>query len=84
MKTFVKPSDAELKQKLTREQYQVTQHEGTEPPFLNEYWNNKQAGIYVDIVSASRFRRTILILRLAEFYQLLRRRTWLLLNRSCS
>ena len=51
MKTFVKPSETELKQKLTREQYQVTQHEGTEPPFQNEYWNNKQAGIYVDIVS---------------------------------
>jgi methionine-R-sulfoxide reductase len=48
---FVKPSDAELRQKLTPVQYQVTQHEGTEPPFRNEYWNNHEAGIYVDVVS---------------------------------
>ena len=46
-----RPSDAELRQKLTPRQYQVTQKEGTEPPFQNEYWNNKRAGIYVDIVS---------------------------------
>ena len=46
-----KPSDAELQQRLTTLQYEVTQHEATEPPFQNEYWNNKQAGIYVDIVS---------------------------------
>lgn len=39
------------KGKLTRLQYHVTQEDGTEPPFENEYWNNKQAGIYVDIVS---------------------------------
>lgn len=51
MKSYTKPSDAELRQKLTREQYQVTQHEGTEPAFRNEYWNNKASGIYVDIVS---------------------------------
>ncbi len=51
MKTYSKPSEAELKQHLTPEQYQVTQHEGTEPPFRNAYWNNKQAGIYVDVVS---------------------------------
>ena len=51
MKSYTKPSDAELRQRLTREQYQVTQHEGTEPAFRNEYWNNKAAGIYVDIVS---------------------------------
>ena len=51
MKPYTKPSDAELRQKLTREQYQVTQHEGTEPAFRNEYWNNKAPGIYVDIVS---------------------------------
>lgn len=49
--TYKKPSDAELKEMLTPMQYKVTQHEGTEPPFSNEYWNNKQAGIYVDIVS---------------------------------
>lgn len=51
MKSYTKPSDAELRQRLTREQYQVTQHEGTEPAFRNDYWNNKAAGIYVDIVS---------------------------------
>ena len=51
MSKFNKPSDAELKQRLTPLQYQVTQHEGTEPPFKNEYWNNKQEGIYVDVVS---------------------------------
>jgi peptide-methionine (R)-S-oxide reductase len=49
--TFKKPSDSELKQKLTPIQYKVTQHEGTEPPFHNEYWNNHEAGIYVDVVS---------------------------------
>jgi peptide methionine sulfoxide reductase msrA/msrB len=48
---YTRPSDEELRQKLTPRQYQVTQKEGTEPPFQNEYWNNKKAGIYVDIVS---------------------------------
>ena len=51
MQSYTKPSDADLRQKLTREQYQVTQHEGTEPAFRNEYWDNKAPGIYVDIVS---------------------------------
>lgn len=51
MKTYTKPTDAELKQKLNRIQYEVTQHEGTERPFSNEYWNNKKPGIYVDVVS---------------------------------
>jgi len=51
MKTYSKPSDAELKKKLTPEQYAVTQHGKTEPPFRNQFWNNHQAGIYVDIVS---------------------------------
>lgn len=51
MNTFIKPSDAELREQLTSLQYEVTQHEGTERPFANEYWNNKKAGIYVDIVS---------------------------------
>ncbi|QJB55144.1 peptide-methionine (R)-S-oxide reductase MsrB [Pseudodesulfovibrio sp. zrk46] len=48
---FVKPDDATLKATLTPLQYDVTQHEGTEPPFNNEYWDNKQEGIYVDVVS---------------------------------
>jgi methionine-R-sulfoxide reductase len=51
MTTFTKPSDAELRARLTPIQYKVTQHEGTEPAFRNEYWNNHEAGIYVDIVS---------------------------------
>ncbi len=51
MSDFHKPSDEELKKSLTPMQYQVTQHEGTEPPFRNEYNNNHHAGIYVDIVS---------------------------------
>lgn len=46
-----KPDEAALRKKLTTLQYQVTQEEGTEPPFQNEYWNNKREGIYVDIVS---------------------------------
>lgn len=46
-----KPSDAELHQKLTPIQYEVTQNAGTERAFENEYWNNHQPGIYVDIVS---------------------------------
>ena len=51
MPTFTKPSEAELRQRLSPLQYEVTQREGTERPFSNEYWNNKQAGIYVDVVS---------------------------------
>jgi len=51
MPAFQKPSDEELRKRLTREQYQVTQHEGTEPPFRNAYWNQHEAGIYVDVVS---------------------------------
>lgn len=48
---YVKPSNEELEKKLTRIQYKVTQEEGTEPSFQNEYWDNKKEGIYVDIVS---------------------------------
>jgi methionine-R-sulfoxide reductase len=48
---FVKPSDAVLRQKLTAEQYAVTQHDATEAPFRNQYWDNHEAGIYVDVVS---------------------------------
>ena len=51
MKSYSKPSDAELQQRLTPEQYHVTQHEGTERPFGNEYFDNKRPGIYVDVVS---------------------------------
>ena len=51
MKNYNKPSEEELRQKLTPMQYQVTQHEGTEPAFQNEYWNHKEEGLYVDIVS---------------------------------
>ncbi len=48
---FQKPGDDELKKKLTAEQYRVTQHEGTEAPFSNEYNDNREPGIYVDVVS---------------------------------
>ncbi len=48
---YQKPDDAMLKKKLTPLQYEVTQREGTERPFQNEYWDNKKEGIYVDIVS---------------------------------
>lgn len=50
-KNFRKPDRATLKSTLTDEQYEVTQEEGTEPPFQNTYWNNKAEGIYVDVVS---------------------------------
>ena len=46
-----KPSDEELRQRLTPLQYKVIQHEGTEAPFRNEYWDHKDPGIYVDVVS---------------------------------
>lgn len=48
---FVKPDRAILKRQLTELQFEVTQEDGTERAFSNEYWDNKQAGIYVDIVS---------------------------------
>jgi peptide methionine sulfoxide reductase msrA/msrB len=48
---YSKPDDTVLREKLTPLQYKVTQRDGTEPPFKNEFWNNKEEGIYVDIVS---------------------------------
>ncbi|THF88947.1 peptide-methionine (R)-S-oxide reductase MsrB [Deinococcus sp. KSM4-11] len=48
---FVKPSDTELRERLSPIQYQVTQHEGTERAFTGEYWDQTGDGIYVDIVS---------------------------------
>jgi methionine-R-sulfoxide reductase len=51
MSTFRKPSEEELRKRLDRHQYDVTQRDATEPPFRNEYWNNHQPGIYVDVVS---------------------------------
>jgi peptide methionine sulfoxide reductase msrA/msrB len=51
VKKFVKPSDEELRARLTPLQYEVTQKNGTEPPYENIYDKNKKAGIYVDIVS---------------------------------
>jgi peptide methionine sulfoxide reductase msrA/msrB len=48
---YRKPSEAELKKKLSPLQYEVTQEEGTERPFKNEYWDNKREGLYVDVVS---------------------------------
>ncbi len=51
IKEYDKPNDAELRKMLTPLQYKVTQKEGTENPFDNEYWDNKRNGIYIDIVS---------------------------------
>ena len=51
MNVLNKPGKKELKKKLSRIQYHVTQESGTEPEFRNEYWDNKEEGIYVDIVS---------------------------------
>ncbi|NUO62055.1 MAG: peptide-methionine (R)-S-oxide reductase MsrB [Gemmatimonadaceae bacterium] len=47
----VKPSDDDLREKLTPEQYAVTQRDATERPFRNAYWDNHEPGIYVDVVS---------------------------------
>ena len=49
--SFQKPSDTELREKLTPMQYQVTQHEGTERAFTGEFWDHTEEGIYVDVVS---------------------------------
>ena len=48
---YIKPADTELKQRLTPLQYSVTQHDDTERPFDNAYWDEKREGIYVDVVS---------------------------------
>ena len=48
---YIKPDDAALKKRLTPLQYEVTQKDGTERPFQNQYWDNHKEGIYVDIVS---------------------------------
>ena len=50
-RTYKKPDDQAIRKKLTPLQYEVTQRDGTEPAFNNEYWDNKKEGIYVDIVS---------------------------------
>ncbi len=50
-KKYPRPTDKELRSRLSKLQYKVTQKEGTEPPFDNAFWNNKAEGIYVDIVS---------------------------------
>lgn len=50
-KSYQKPDDATLRQKLTAEQYAVTQKNATEPAFKNEYWNEHRPGIYVDITT---------------------------------
>jgi peptide methionine sulfoxide reductase msrA/msrB len=49
--TFVKPSDEEIRKKLTKEQYEVTQNAGTDAPYTHEYNDLEEKGIYVDIVS---------------------------------
>ena len=51
MNDFKKPDPAQLKKKLSSEQFAVTQQCGTEPPFHNAYWDNHKPGIYVDVVS---------------------------------
>jgi peptide methionine sulfoxide reductase msrA/msrB len=51
MKSYAKPSKDELKKKLTEEQFKVTCEAATEPPFKNKYWDNHEAGLYVDVTT---------------------------------
>jgi methionine-R-sulfoxide reductase len=51
MSSYQKPPAEELRRRLTRQQFDVTQRDATEPPFHNEHWNNHQPGLYVDVVS---------------------------------
>ncbi len=51
MTNFTKPSAEELRKRLTPQQFHITQEEGTERPFANEFWDNDRPGIYVDVVS---------------------------------
>src|SRR4051812_19452684 len=51
MSHFKKPAEAELKKKLSAEQFAITQKCGTEPPFRNAYWDNHKPGLYVDVIS---------------------------------
>ena len=48
---FIKPSEKELRERLSPLQFEVTQNDGTEPPFNNDHWDNKKPGLYVDVVS---------------------------------
>ncbi|GAL18159.1 peptide methionine sulfoxide reductase MsrA /peptide methionine sulfoxide reductase MsrB [Vibrio maritimus] len=50
-KSYTRPTDKEIKATLTELQFYVTQEDGTERPFDNKYWDNKQDGIYVDVVT---------------------------------
>ncbi|HYQ27977.1 MAG TPA: peptide-methionine (R)-S-oxide reductase MsrB, partial [Polyangiaceae bacterium] len=50
-RSYAKPSSDELRSRLGSLEYEVTQHDATEPPFRNRFWDNHQAGLYVDVVS---------------------------------